>query len=104
MTGTPNAYITEFQGLAVMVTHISKAKLIMLFTKGLPEPLRGWVKDFKLVTLPDAITRTQDMEDVAPKNRYLSKPFIPQKGKDKKPFQKGGPGNNRLDERTWNEL
>ena len=44
------------------------------------------------------------MEDVAPKNKYLSKPFISQKGKDKKPFQKGGSGNNRLDEETRNEL
>ena len=44
------------------------------------------------------------MEDAAPKNRYPPKPFIPQKGKDKKPFQKGGSGNNRLDEETRNEL
>ena len=59
-----------------MVNDISEARLIMLFAEGLSEPLRGWVKAFKPITLQDAITCTQDMEDAAPKNRYLSKPFI----------------------------
>jgi hypothetical protein len=49
--GTPNAYITEFQRLAVTVTDISEQRLVMLFTKGLSEPLRGWVKSFKPETL-----------------------------------------------------
>ena len=44
------------------------------------------------------------MEDALPKNRFQSKPFIPQKGKDKKPFQKEGIGKNKLDDETWNEL
>jgi len=40
-TGTAEAFITEFQQVAVAVTNISKPKLITLFTEGLTEPLRG---------------------------------------------------------------
>jgi len=57
-TGTPAAYISEFQRVAVMVTDISAQRLIMLFTKGLARPLCGWIKAFKPTTLRDAITRT----------------------------------------------
>jgi hypothetical protein len=46
-TGTPKAFITEFQRVAVVVTDISEPRLIMLFTEGLTEPLRGWVKAYK---------------------------------------------------------
>jgi hypothetical protein len=41
--GTPKAFITEFQREDVAVTNISKPRLVMLFTKGLTEPLTGWV-------------------------------------------------------------
>jgi hypothetical protein len=58
----------------------------MLFIEGLSKPLHGWVKAFKPETLQDAIIRTRDMEDVVLKNKPFSKPFIPQKNKDKKPF------------------
>jgi hypothetical protein len=102
--GTPDAYITEFQKLVVTVTDISEQRLVMLFTKGLSEPLCGWVKAFKPETLQDAIIRTRDMEDVVPKTKTFSKPFIPQKNKDKKPFQKEGTGKEKMDEATRNEL
>jgi hypothetical protein len=45
-TGSPESYIEEFQRVAVMVPDISPARLLMLFTEGLLEPLRGWVKGF----------------------------------------------------------
>ena len=53
-----------------MVTDISEARLIMLFMEGLLEPLHGWVKAFKPMTLQDAIIRAWDIEDVVPKNKF----------------------------------
>jgi hypothetical protein len=43
-TGTAKIFISDFQRVAVAVTDISEPRLIMLFTEGLTEPLRGWVK------------------------------------------------------------
>jgi hypothetical protein len=43
-TGTAEAFISEFQRVAVVVTDISEPRLVILFTEGLTEPLRGWVK------------------------------------------------------------
>jgi hypothetical protein len=62
--------------MAVMVTDISKQGLTMLFTEGLAEPLRGWVKAFRPNTLQDTIMRTQDMAYTIPKKAPM-KPFIP---------------------------
>jgi hypothetical protein len=45
-TGAPNVYIEEFHRLAVMVQDVSQSRLMILFTEGLMEPLKGWVKDF----------------------------------------------------------
>jgi hypothetical protein len=67
--GSPDAYITEFQKLAVTVSDISEQRLVMLFIEGLLEPLRGWVKAFKPETLQDAIVRTRDMEGAVPKTK-----------------------------------
>jgi hypothetical protein len=50
-TGTTEAFITEFQWVAVAVTDISEPRLIMLFTEGPTEPLRGWVKAYRPPTL-----------------------------------------------------
>jgi hypothetical protein len=44
------------------------------------------------------------MEGAIPKTNTFSKPFIPQKGKDKKPPMKEETGKERLDEATRNEL
>jgi hypothetical protein len=82
-TGTPDAYITYFQRMVVMVTDISEERLVMLFTKGLAEPFREWVKAFRPTTLQDAIMRTQDMRDTLSK-KVPRKPFIPQRGKETK--------------------
>jgi hypothetical protein len=49
------AYIDEFQRLAVMVQYMSPTRLMILFTEGLMEPLKGWVKAFKPTILQDAI-------------------------------------------------
>jgi hypothetical protein len=78
-TGTTKAFITEFQRVVVAVTDISDPRLIMLFTEGLTEPLRGWVKAYMPHTLQDSILRTRDLVDSVPKTKPFSKPFVPQK-------------------------
>jgi hypothetical protein len=44
-----------------MVHDVSQARLMMLFTEGLMEPLRGWVKAFKPANLHDVIWKTRDL-------------------------------------------
>lgn len=60
-TGSPKAFIAKFHRVAVMVTEILESRLVMLFTKALAEPLRGWIKAYKPTTLYDAIGRTRDL-------------------------------------------
>jgi hypothetical protein len=98
--GTVEAFITKFQQVAVAVTDISEARLIMLFTEGLTEPLRRWVKAYKPHTLQDAILRTRDLTDTKP----FSKPFVPQKDQDRKAFQREWKGKEKLDDETRREL
>jgi hypothetical protein len=49
--GTAEAYTNEFHRLAVMVQVMSPTRLMMPFTEGLMEPLKGWVKAFKPTSL-----------------------------------------------------
>jgi hypothetical protein len=99
-TGPTETFISEFQRVAVVVTDISKPRLIMLFTEGLTEPLRGWVKAYRPHTLQDAIQRTRDLADSVPK----TKPFIPHKDKDQKNPQREWKGKPKLDDDTRREL
>ena len=71
-----------------MVTDISESKLIMLFTKAGTESLRGWVKSYRPTTLTDTISRTRELKDAVPKNRFPPKTNFPIKDKERKPFQK----------------
>jgi hypothetical protein len=84
--GIAEAFITEFQRVAVAVIDISEPMMIILFIEGLTEPLRRWVKAYKPPTLQDAILRTRDLADSVPKTKTFSKPFVPQRDQDKKPF------------------
>jgi hypothetical protein len=95
-TGTAKAFISEFQWVAVAVTDISKSRLVMLFTEGLREPLRGWVKAYRPHTLQDAIRRTRDLADSVPK----IKPFVPQRDRDQKNPQREWKGKPKLDDDT----
>jgi hypothetical protein len=109
-TGSPEAYIEEFQRLAVMVQDVSQARLMMLFTEGLMEPLRGWVKAFKPTTLHDAIWKTRDLGS-ATKTRFTprppnqgsrdQRPPMNQGGRDPKGFDRG---RGRMHELTRREL
>jgi hypothetical protein len=57
-TGTIEAFITEFQRVAMAVKNISNPRMIMLFTEGITEPLRGWMKAYRPPTLQDSILHT----------------------------------------------
>jgi hypothetical protein len=46
-TRTTDAFIIKFQWVAVAVKDISKPRLNKLFKKGLTDPLRGWVKEYR---------------------------------------------------------
>jgi hypothetical protein len=88
----------------VAVIDISDPRLIMLFTEGLTEPLRGWVKAYRPHTLQDAILHTQDLEDSVPKTKPFSKPFVPQKDRDMKPFQREWKGKEKLNDKMRREI
>jgi hypothetical protein len=46
-TGIAEAFILEFQRVAVVVTDISEPRMVMLFIEGITESLRGWVKAYQ---------------------------------------------------------
>jgi hypothetical protein len=110
-TGAPEVYIEEFQRLAVMVQDISPTRLMMLFTKGLMEPLRGWVKAFKPTSLQDAIWRMRDLGPAA-KPKLIPRPPLHTGGRDQRPpVNPGGHdprgfdrGRGRIDDNTRREL
>jgi hypothetical protein len=102
--GSVEAFITEFQRNAVAVSDISEHRLVMLFTKALTKPLRGWVKAFKPHTLQEAIVRTRDMGDSTMKPKIFTKPFVPQRDKDQKNPQREWKGKPKLDDDMRQEL
>jgi hypothetical protein len=84
-----------------MVPDISPARLLMLFTEGLLEPLRGWVKAFKPPNLQDAIWRTRDLMGSTTKAKFTPRPPINQGEKDQRGMDRG---KGRMDEATRREL
>ena len=66
-----------------MVSDISESRLIMLFMEALFEPLRGWVKAYRPITLQDSISRTLDLQDFVPKNKQPQKNTNLPKNKEK---------------------
>ena len=90
-TDSAEAFISEFQRIAVMVTDVSESRLTMLFTEALREPLWRWVKAYEPPTLQDAISRARDLQDSVPKNRFPLKTNFPVRDNDKKPFQRDIP-------------
>lgn len=77
-------FIVEFERIAVMVTNISKDRLVMLFTETLSKPLQGWVKAFNSTILQDAIKKTQDMGGATPKVKAPPMPLVIPRDKGKK--------------------
>jgi hypothetical protein len=103
-TGSPEAYISEFQRVVVMVSDISEGHLVMLFVEGIMEPLRGWIKAYKPTSLQDAVSRARDMQDAVPKSWFLPKPTFTPKTKEIRPPQRDWVGKPKLDEETRREL
>jgi hypothetical protein len=109
--GSPEVYIEEFQRIVVMVQDVSQSRLMMLFTEGLMEPLKGWVKDFKPTNLQDAIWRTRDLGPTA-KSKFIARPPLNTGRRDQRPpMNQGGRdprgfdrGRGRMDENTRREL
>ena len=66
-----------------MVSNISESWLIMLFTEALSEPLHGWVKDYRPITLQEYISRTLDLQYSMPENKMPQKPTNLPKNKEK---------------------
>jgi hypothetical protein len=109
--GTTEAYIDEVHRLAVMVQDMSPTKLMMFFTEGLMEPLKGWVKAFKPTSLQEAIWKTRDL-GLAAKPKFIPRspfnsggrdqmPPTNQGGRDPKGYDKG---RGRIDDNTRREL
>jgi hypothetical protein len=94
-----------------MVQDVSQAKLMMFFTKGLMEPLRGWVKDFKPTNLQDAIWRMRDL-GLAGKTKFVPRPPLNTESRDQRPPMNPGGcdpwgferGRGRMEENTIREL
>ncbi|KAH9311173.1 hypothetical protein KI387_026208, partial [Taxus chinensis] len=114
--GTVDAYIMEFQRLSVMVTGITERRLVILFSEGLTEPLKGWVKAFDPPTLQEAMKKARNMEWAAPKAKFQSNSPFQKRDKGKRPqhrpplrpqhkeFKQHNPHVTRLDPETLNEL
>ena len=84
--GTPEAYMLEFENISIMVSDVSVARLVLLFTKGLTKTLRGLLKSHNPTTLKDAMNLTRDLQNVFPRTKYPPKPNLPSKLKEgKKP-------------------
>jgi hypothetical protein len=94
-----------------MVQDISPTRLMMLFTEGLMEPLRGWVKDLKPNNLYDAIWRTRDLGTAA-KPKFIPRTPLNTRGRDQRPpVNLGGRdprgfdrGCGKIDDNTRREL
>jgi hypothetical protein len=94
-----------------MVQDISPTRLMMLFTEGLMDPLKGWVKAFKPTNLHDAIWRTRDLGPTA-RPKFTPRPPLNFGGRDQRhPMNQGGRdprgfdrGRGRVDENTRREL
>ncbi len=56
-----------------MVQDVSERRLVILFTEGLSEPLKGWIKAFDPPTLQEAMRKAWSMELTAPASRFTSR-------------------------------
>ena len=91
--GTPIQYMLEFQILSIKVANVSMGRLVLFFTKGLTEPLKGLVKSHKPTNLNDAMSLTRDLQNVLPRTRFPSKPNF---RFERKPWKKDAP-----DKKFW---
>jgi hypothetical protein len=93
-----------------MMQDVSQARLMMLFTEGLMEPLRGWLKAFKPTNIHDAIWKTRNLGSTT-KNKFTPRNPLKLGGRDQIPPMNRGRdqrgfdrGRGRMDETTRREL
>ena len=80
-----------------MVPNMKNPRLLMMYIKGLTDPLREWVKDFKPNTLQYSIERTKDLVGVAYKNKVSPRPLVIPRGRETRQVDKG---KGNMDEAT----
>jgi hypothetical protein len=93
------------------VQDVFQSRLMMLFTEGLMEPFKGWVKAFKPTNLHDAIWMTRDLGPTT-KYEFIPRPPLNTGRRDQRtPMNQGGRdsrgfdrGRGRMDESTRREL
>ncbi|XP_059075327.1 uncharacterized protein LOC131875270 [Cryptomeria japonica] len=107
-TGHAEAYINEFQRIAVMVPDMPQRRSVMLFTEGLQDRLKGLVRAFQPATLKEAIEVTLRLDTVPTSYQADKKPF-----RDSRPAQKANTSQNKegtsaktpwMNQETRNEL
>ena len=69
-----------------MVQDVSERRLVILFTEGLSEPLKGWIKAFEPPSLQEAMRKARSMELTTPSSRFT--PRSTSSFKDNKKFDK----------------
>ena len=89
-----------------MITDISEATLILLFTKGLVEPLRSLVKAYRPTTLQEVVRRTRELQDKIPRIKYHPIPVMPLKLWNQRPPMRNfpSPGKKYYSYKDWDEL
>ncbi|XP_059068173.1 uncharacterized protein LOC131858745 [Cryptomeria japonica] len=107
-TGHAEAYINEFQRIAVMVPDMPQRRSVMLFIEGLQDRLKGLVRAFQPATLKEAIEVTLRLDTVPTSYQADKKPF-----RDSRPAQKANTSQNKegtsaktpwMNQETRNEL
>ena len=90
----PTDSMMEFQKLSVKVADVSMGRLLLLFTEGLHEPLKGLVKSHNSTTLKYVMSLNSYLQNVLPpRTRFPPKP---NSEFEKKPWKKYAP-----DKKPW---
>lgn len=90
-----------------MVPNINERRLVVLFTEGLMEPLKCWLKAFDPPTLQEATKKARGKEFAAPTSKFTSKgssSYSDNKKFQKKDDKAKGKSTFPLDRETLNDL
>lgn len=79
----------ELQQVSIMVLDVTKRMLVVLFVKGLSNPLKGLIKALNPISLQKTIKRALNLEDLVTKSKFYSE-SVPS-GQHEKPFHKAFP-------------
>jgi hypothetical protein len=87
-----------------MVQDVSERRLVILFTEGLSEPLKGWIKAFDPPSLQEAMKKARGMEFAAPKSKSLHKEIPSTSNETLQQSDKKEKSAPMMDEETQEEL